>query len=105
MHQPGANYAPLNVAADRSYVDFSPQAGDSIKCTVTNTAKPRSLSVASKAATPVDVNGNGITDAGDTIAYTFTAKNTGQDTLSTSPSASSKVGTASCAQTTLAASR
>ena len=29
------------------------------------------------AGTPVDVNGNGITDAGDTIAYSFVVTNTG----------------------------
>jgi uncharacterized repeat protein (TIGR01451 family) len=29
------------------------------------------------AGAPVDVNGNGVTDAGDTIAYTFTVTNTG----------------------------
>ena len=33
------------------------------------------------AATPVDVNGNGRVDAGDTIAYSFVVTNTGAVTL------------------------
>ncbi|MCC6594102.1 MAG: DUF11 domain-containing protein, partial [Xanthomonadales bacterium] len=36
-----------------------------------------SLSLDKSAGAPVDVNGNGITDAGDTIAYTFVVTNTG----------------------------
>jgi hypothetical protein len=36
-----------------------------------------SLTVAKKAGTPVDVNHDGIIDAGDTISYTFLVTNTG----------------------------
>ena len=35
-----------------------------------------SLTLVKTAGTPVDVNGNGITDAGDTIAYSFAVTNT-----------------------------
>ena len=41
------------------------------------TAAAPALTLVKTAGTPVDVNGNGITDAGDTIAYSFAITNTG----------------------------
>ncbi|WP_157754230.1 DUF7507 domain-containing protein [Lysobacter capsici] len=53
-------------------------AGDKATCTITNTfqANPQ-LTLVKTAGTPTDVNGNGLTDAGDTIAYTFAVTNPG----------------------------
>ena len=46
--------------------------------TTTSVTEPApALRIAKSAGTPVDVNGSGLTDAGDTIAYTFTITNTG----------------------------
>ena len=42
-----------------------------------NIAATPSLSLAKQAGVPVDVNGNGLADAGDTIDYRFTVTNTG----------------------------
>ena len=39
------------------------------------------LTLDKQAGTPVDVNGNGLVDAGDTIPYTFLVTNTGVVTL------------------------
>ena len=44
--------------------------------TPTTTPAP-ALEVEKAAGTPVDVNGSGLTDKGDTIVYTFTVTNTG----------------------------
>ncbi|MFC4222445.1 DUF7507 domain-containing protein [Lysinibacter cavernae] len=59
-------------------VTVSPAIGDLIDCTVTNTARPVGLTLQKSAGQPVDVNGNWITDAGDTIGYSFVVKNTGE---------------------------
>ena len=70
--------------------------GDLVVCTITNTAKPVSLSLVKKAGTPVDVNGDGLVDAGDTIAYTFAVTNTGDIEIDDVGVTDGKVGPVSC---------
>jgi uncharacterized repeat protein (TIGR01451 family) len=75
--------------------------GDFVNCTITNTAKVASLALLKQAATPVDVNQDGITDAGDTIAYSFVVTNTGVLTLNTIAVSDPTLGPVSCPRSTL----
>jgi Sortase domain len=70
--------------------------GDFVDCTITNTGKPRSLTLHKIAGTPTDVNGNGLTDTGDTIAYSFAVTNTGVLPLANISVTDAKVGPVSC---------
>ena len=70
--------------------------GDFVDCTITNTGKPRSLSLLKTAGTPTDVNGNGLTDTGDTIAYSFAVTNTGVLPLSNIGVVDPKIGPVTC---------
>jgi len=70
--------------------------GDDVECTLTNTALSTGISLTKKAGAPVDANGDGITDAGDTIAYTFDVTNTGKTTLTNIAVDDPKVGPVTC---------
>lgn len=76
--------------------------GDFVSCTVTNTGKPATLKLEKHAAAPVDVNGNGITDAGDTVGYTFTVTNTGALELHGIAVTDAKAGPVTCPRPSLA---
>jgi uncharacterized repeat protein (TIGR01451 family) len=71
--------------------------------TDTTTAVIARLSLLKRAGTPVDVNRNGITDAGDTIRFSFDVTNTGDITMSGLVVNDPKVGAVTCPATTLAA--
>jgi uncharacterized repeat protein (TIGR01451 family) len=71
--------------------------------TDTTTAVIARLALVKRAGTPVDVNGNGITDAGDTIRFAFDVTNTGSITMSGLVVNDPKVGAVTCPATTLAA--
>ncbi|UYM03932.1 DUF7507 domain-containing protein [Solicola gregarius] len=77
--------------------------GDDIECTITNSARPVSIAIDKQAGDPVDVNGNGITDAGDQISYDFTVTNTGDLPLDTVEVTDDTVGSVTCEATELAA--
>ena len=77
--------------------------GDAVDCTITNAAVPASLSLAKHAGVPVDVNRDGLVDAGDTIAYTFDVTNTGRLPIDGIAVSDAKAGAVTCPSTTLAA--
>ncbi len=77
--------------------------GALVSCAITDTAVPASLSLSSSAAAPVDVNADGLTDAGDTIGYTFTVTNTGQATVDGVTVNDPAAGPVTCLATTLVA--
>ncbi|MFV0258306.1 MAG: GEVED domain-containing protein, partial [Acidimicrobiales bacterium] len=69
--------------------------------TPTQAPQPR-LSLDKQAGTPTDVNGSGLTDAGDTIAYTFTVTNPGNVRITGLAINDDTVGSVTCAAPTLA---
>jgi uncharacterized repeat protein (TIGR01451 family) len=71
--------------------------------TTTVTFESPALSLVKRAGTPTDVNGNGITDAGDTIQYTFDVTNSGDVPLTDVAVTDDLVGDVTCPSTTLAA--
>ncbi|MGN6126330.1 MAG: DUF7507 domain-containing protein [Humibacter sp.] len=60
------------------------------------------LTLVKHAGAPVDVNGNGITDVGDTIQYTFDVTNSGDVPITNVAVNDSKVGGVTCPSITLA---
>ena len=83
-------------------VSVSPQAGDDIVCTITNTAKARSLAIVKSLVDNDDRNDDGLTDAGDRLSYEFEVTNTGALELHGLQVSDPKLGAVSCAATTLA---
>jgi hypothetical protein len=98
----GATDSSLPSGAAGASASVTLAVGDFVNCTITNTAKSALLSLVKHAGTSTDVNKDGIIDAGDTIAYTFTVTNTGALTLGNIAVADSKVGPTTCPQLTLA---
>lgn len=66
------------------------------------TAVISGLSILKRAGVPVDVNGNGITDEGDTIQFSFDVTNTGDVTMTGLVVNDPLAGDVSCPSTTLA---
>ena len=75
-------------------------AAPSSATTATDTSA--TLALDKQAGTPVDVNGNGRVDAGDTVAYTFVLTNTGVRTLTRLQVDDPRLGTVTCPSTALA---
>lgn len=76
--------------------------GDTVICGITNTGLTRSLQLVKHAGTPNDVNEDGLTDAGDTIQYTFTVSNNGQVPMTNIEVVDNKARHVTCPQPTLA---
>ena len=73
-----------------------------IDSTTTPTSTVATLTLDKQAGEPVDVDGNGRVDAGDTLAYTFVLSNTGAVTLTDVTVGDPKTGPVDCPTTTLA---
>ncbi|WP_336660341.1 DUF7507 domain-containing protein [Leucobacter sp. USHLN153] len=71
--------------------------------TATVTFESPALDLVKRAGDPVDVNGNGITDAGDTIQYSFDVENAGDVTVTGLAIDDPKAGAVTCEVTELAA--
>ena len=98
----GAADATLPSGAAGPSATVSLGIGDFVNCIITNKALPVSLALLKQAGTPNDVNQDGITDAGDTISYTFVVTNTGALPMSNITVTDSKVGAVTCPNPTLA---
>jgi uncharacterized repeat protein (TIGR01451 family) len=94
----GQSVTPGGIAPDWTLTVTDP---DAYTCEITNSAV--GLALVKQASAPVDVNGDGLTDTGDTIAYTFTVTNTGGTTMDEISVTDAKIGSVTCPQISLAA--
>jgi hypothetical protein len=76
--------------------------GDFVDCTISNASKAVRIALQKETGVPTDVNGNGLTDAGDRIAFTFTVTNTGVLPLSNISVSDPTVGSITCPDPTIA---
>ena len=106
-----AEYVITQADVDRGTVDNTATAsaiapdGDAVAADPDSTSTPTStiatLTLDKQAGQPVDVDGFGRVDAGDTIAYAFTVTNTGARTLTNVTVDDPKVGAVDCPAATL----
>lgn len=78
-----------------------PQPGDDISCTINNMSDPAAIGLVAHADAPVDVNGDGFIDAGDTVQYRYTVSNDGSQDLSNVSVSDDKAGPVSCPRSDL----
>lgn len=90
---------PSGEAGSAASVSFA--VGDAVDCTITNTAKSASLMLVKQVSGIDDVNGDGLTDAGDTITYAYTVTNTGELTMHGIAVSDPKAGPVTCTPETL----
>ncbi len=106
-----ATYAISQADVDAGVVNNTATASAKSPSGTTVTSAPSSTSTAvvqtaglllTKSAAVTDVNGNGKTDLGDKIQWSFLVKNTGTTTITTAAIADAKAGATTCPVTTLA---
>ena len=99
-----ANGSVENTAtAEGTDPDGDPVVSDPDETTTEVIVPQPALSIEKTAGAPADLNSSGITDAGDTIHYTFTVTNSGNVTIHDAAVNDPLIGSVTCASTTLIA--